>query len=904
MKLGGVRLGPTKIVAGLIGVLAAVAVWPLSVWLGTEVVLVGVMFVAVLGVLLAGLSRRDAARRVTVLENRLRGADERIAYLHEARDELRQRQAAEQSRMDQRVRQLERPFRSLDELQRRTADLQRHVGDVASELRDLRSGASADRRRLHDLDQALDAVGRHAAEVEDLHAAATASLEELWAAFDALPGAADVRVGDELRLKRIRRSGLFDEDFYREQHADELGGTDPLAHYLEAGWQRGYAPSPLIDVADLSRRLLARGREPVQLFLAREEAGLLPRPHDPPVALRADEPQADLELRWNYLLDGGHRHEHTFVLTRIIGNDLPPRHAVGQSLDNLRFVLEHEPDLPGCERRFVLNRILDPDDEAALIRLLEKHDVPYTRIPFVWDDYRRIGWRFGDFPEPGFVHGPRARERPEPSQGWVLDHAYHDKNLYAMNNNGARNVALDDGRERARWVLPWDGNGFVTATAWKQITGAIRRRPHLPYVLVPMVRVTTNDDVLDPAFAPEAAEEPQIVFRADARERFDPDRRYGRRPKAELFQRLGVPGMWDNWVIDPWEPPIARAPERGRFHQAGYVVRLSSGRPDLETNAGERGYWRLVTILQRIDELDRRAAEDRFTPDAGMLLPDRQASAAPLPRVEETSGEPRTPAVLATDLAVLTVAAARDPETSRLQAIDERLGEILQSVSDTDAADATDAPLSGAAGAAGVDSPRQPVTDASGAALPAGWAAVVLDAGVLLRRLDRLAPTTGEALRELAERARTSAGRTGPYGVVGYDDAPGTVWELLDQLAGQAFLGDLAGVLATARCVEDLAATRARTIRVMTGNNAWTATTHSGPIDPVTPVEVEQVGWALLARAIARLVPDDAAGTDRNADRGAARADRDAAGADGEPAVVIDDRAALAAVRVVLRRMR
>lgn len=46
-----------------------------------------------------------------------------------------------------------------------------------------------------------------------------------------------------------------------------------------------------------------------------------------------------------------------FALYRIIGNDLPPRHAVGQTRANLRFLLTEEPDLPGCRKIFIVNRI-------------------------------------------------------------------------------------------------------------------------------------------------------------------------------------------------------------------------------------------------------------------------------------------------------------------------------------------------------------------------------------------------------------------------------------------------------------------------------------------------------------------------------------------------------------------
>ena len=38
-----------------------------------------------------------------------------------------------------------------------------------------------------------------------------------------------------------------------------------------------------------------------------------------------------------------------------------------------------------------------------------------------------------------------------------------------MNNNGARNAALREGRRRAKWVLPWDGNCFVTEEGWAEL---------------------------------------------------------------------------------------------------------------------------------------------------------------------------------------------------------------------------------------------------------------------------------------------------------------------------------------------------------------------------------------------------------------------------------------------------
>ena len=67
--------------------------------------------------------------------------------------------------------------------------------------------------------------------------------------------------------------------------------------------------------------------------------------------------------------DAGRQSEVEFTLYRVIGNDLWPRHRVGQSRENVSWILEHEPELPGCEKRWVVNRIVDPSEEEAILRL-------------------------------------------------------------------------------------------------------------------------------------------------------------------------------------------------------------------------------------------------------------------------------------------------------------------------------------------------------------------------------------------------------------------------------------------------------------------------------------------------------------------------------------------------------
>src|SRR5690606_10506139 len=127
------------------------------------------------------------------------------------------------------------------------------------------------------------------------------------------------------------------------------------------------------------------------------------------------------------------------------------------------------------------------------------------------------------------------------------------KNRYLMHNNGARNLALESGRSVAKWVLPWDGNCFLTQRAWSSVLESVVESPHLRYFVVPMQRITDNSVLLADKFEPSPIEEPQLIFRRDATETFSDKFPYGRRPKVELFCRLGIPGKWDRWQDDPWD---------------------------------------------------------------------------------------------------------------------------------------------------------------------------------------------------------------------------------------------------------------------------------------------------------------------------------------------------------------
>lgn len=326
------------------------------------------------------------------------------------------------------------------------------------------------------------------------------------------------------------------------------------------------------------------------------------------------------EMKRRYDASAASRMADDFVLYRIIGNDLVPRHSKGQSYRNVAFILEHEPAFPNCEKRWIVNRIADADEEAEIIGLLERHKQPYLRIGFDESEYRRIEWDTNGLPMPGFPFSRAYSKLDASAQQRVQMHLRRLKNLYVMNNNGARNTALSDGRGRAKWVLPFDGNCYFTQQGFQALRDRIMAEPWYPYFIVPMARITQNSHLLQPDFVADATEEPQIVFRSDTKEIFDERIPYGRRPKVDLLWRLVVPGPWDRFSFDAWDSMRpAPSPDAGQFRQAGWVARLDSGRATLEVGRKsfvERGAERGFAIVATLDKLDGRVLAHCFDPSA------------------------------------------------------------------------------------------------------------------------------------------------------------------------------------------------------------------------------------------------------------------------------------------------
>lgn len=283
-----------------------------------------------------------------------------------------------------------------------------------------------------------------------------------------------------------------------------------------------------------------------------------------------------------------------FALLRIVGNDLPMRHADNQSYNNLRYLLLNEPDFSDCSKYWLLNRIVDRKKEQQLIALLEEHQQEYFRLPYVEDEFLGQPLDLGCLPYVGYTCSQDFHELPQDYQERLLLRVLRYRSNYAINNNGARNSALAYGKQRARWVLPWDGNCYLTDHAWNQLSQSVSSEPWYPYVIVPMLRLESYEELENETLPDFANQEPQIIFRSDAQQEFSTEYYYGRRPKVELLWRLGVPGPWDSWAIEPWDLPVPEyCKEAGFWKQTGCVYRLPSSntqaqKPDTSADTSAR----------------------------------------------------------------------------------------------------------------------------------------------------------------------------------------------------------------------------------------------------------------------------------------------------------------------------
>lgn len=296
----------------------------------------------------------------------------------------------------------------------------------------------------------------------------------------------------------------------------------------------------------------------------------------------------------------------SFVVARILGNDLYPRHRSGTMLANLRFILENEPKPANTVRLFVVNRLFDGKQEIEAVRLIEAAGDEALVIPFKADEFANLGWNLGGLSGREFVERREFLALDPEQQNLMRIWAASPKVAYAMNINGARNLALAAGRSRAEWTAVLDGGCVFTEESLRLFAGTCRSAPFAPHVVIPMERIEDNRQYGERQPSLTGSEEPQLAFHASTSIEFDERFIYGIRDKTVLLKSLGVP-PWGSWRAIAWLPDDDLGLKDRHFfkYSEGGVFRLSSGGSGLEREKAQKQRYRMrnQSILRSIREL-------------------------------------------------------------------------------------------------------------------------------------------------------------------------------------------------------------------------------------------------------------------------------------------------------------
>lgn len=321
-----------------------------------------------------------------------------------------------------------------------------------------------------------------------------------------------------------------------------------------------------------------------------------------------------------------------YVVFRAIGNDLPPRHALGQTYDNVEFILKNEQDSPNLDKRWFVNRIIDMNELFNIVNLLIRYNSTFVIDYLDWPaflhktDYRLHGFRQLDVLRSHIFRQYSYSNFNE--RRLIFDAILKERNQMIIQNNPARNKMIELGISAgAEYILPWDGNCFLTSLAWKSIKQSIELANETQkYFYTPMNRVTNNSILItdlesedsNAKLQKKAIEEPQLIFRRDASQRFNESIAYGCRPKVDMLVKLGIPGNWTNvdislvcLALTPYKNmSVIVNQSESASSPSGWVARLFSGKKLLEKKGAiiKRGFTRTDGVENVISKTSLTAA--------------------------------------------------------------------------------------------------------------------------------------------------------------------------------------------------------------------------------------------------------------------------------------------------------
>ena len=256
------------------------------------------------------------------------------------------------------------------------------------------------------------------------------------------------------------------------------------------------------------------------------------------------------------------------LIIRMLGNDFKHLHGYNQTLVNLQFTIENELPFENTDKIYVLNRIINPKKKKAIIDLLKKNKIKFIDIALDIDKLKQI---------PKL----KSNEKDILNMKWKdidrLTKEFYQYNLFLIANNECRNFCIEYGiKNKYNWIFVLDSNSFLRQIDFNSIINYVK--DDTEYIIIPQRRLSDkklkNNDIFNKNFIitnlPE--QEPQIAFRNTSKIRYNEKIPYGRMPKAELLNALGVPGKWNKFIdyIEGRELP------NNKWQKLSNIIRLDS----------------------------------------------------------------------------------------------------------------------------------------------------------------------------------------------------------------------------------------------------------------------------------------------------------------------------------------
>lgn len=186
------------------------------------------------------------------------------------------------------------------------------------------------------------------------------------------------------------------------------------------------------------------------------------------------------------------------ILYRIIGNDyLLDQAGQEETIETVRFLLDHEPALPGLEKRWLFNRIAAPVIRKRLSNLIEAAGQRVDQLVFDEQHFMHLSGDYAHLPAEALALFSTPFKTTAGDNEAQISSIGRRRLRYLFNHQLARNRAILLGLAAADWVLICDGPFFLQEPAWQRLL-QLSLLDDLQYISVPVFEVYQRSHLLSP----------------------------------------------------------------------------------------------------------------------------------------------------------------------------------------------------------------------------------------------------------------------------------------------------------------------------------------------------------------------------------------------------------------------